>query len=213
MTIPTLLRRAECKALSTVTLSGEVIDLGGDKDAEYLSYIKGTFTVTALNIDPASKPDITHDLEQPMPIKDAQYDHALLMNVLEHMFKYRELLQETVRIIRPGGSIVVIVPFLFPIHPSPNDYWRFTQQTLQKEFELLSLSDISITPLGHGVFAARYVLLDRLLPNIVRAVNYYTFRYILQFLDTAFISLARVLGKKYIPSDYALGYMVVARKP
>jgi SAM-dependent methyltransferase len=207
MTIPTLLRRAEHRALSGVTINGKVMDLGGEKDAEYLSYIKGSFTVTTLNIDPDSKPDIFHDLEKPMLIADEAYDHVLLINVLEHMYKYRELLQESVRIMRPGGTIVIIVPFLFPIHPSPRDYWRFTNDTLQKEFEQLGLSDIQLTPLGGGVFSARYVMLDRLLPNPLRVLNYYSMRYVVQGLDAVFVALAHAQGKKYRTSDYALGYL------
>lgn len=211
--IPTLLRRAEHKALSNVTLSGQVLDLGGEKGADYLSYIKGAFAVTAVNLDKHAQPDLLHDLELPLPLADASYDHVLLVNVLEHVFRYRELLAESIRVVRPGGSITIVVPFLFPVHPSPRDYWRLTDLALRMELEQLRLSDITIVPLGNGIFAARYVLLDRLLPYPLRLLRNYTARYLTNAVDWAFGILAHTLGKKYNASDYALGYLVTARRP
>jgi SAM-dependent methyltransferase len=205
--LPSLLRRAEHAALRTLSLSGRVIDLGGERGAEYLSCIAGEFSVTAVNLDREAEPDILHDLEEPLALVDASYDHALLINVLEHIFDYRQLLTEAARVVRPGGTLALIVPFLFPVHPSPSDYWRFTQMTLAKELELLALADIRIVPLGSGVFAARYVMLDRLLPYPLRFLSSYTLRYLVGPLDAAFTALARALGKKYDPADYALGYM------
>ena len=210
---PTLLRRAEHEALQALTLSGTVLDLGGEKGASYLSFIKGSFTVTALNMAPAASPDIIHDLEQPLPLPDASYDNVMLINVLEHIYEYRALLSEAARVLRPGGTIAIIVPFLFPIHPSPRDYWRFTAATLRRELEQLGLSHITIVPLGSGVFAARYVLLDRLMPGALRFIGYYTLRYVTYALDYLFSSVARLLRKGYSPSEYALGYCVTAIQP
>jgi SAM-dependent methyltransferase len=211
MTILTLLRRAEHEALSGVTLSGSVLDLGGEKGAGYLSYIKGSFTTTAVNLD-SQNPDVIHDLEKPLPIPDASYDHVLLINVLEHIYDYKNLLKEAARVLKPGGSLVVVVPFLFPVHPSPGDYRRFTDEALRRELEALALSDVRIEPLGSGVFAARYVMLDRLLPGFLRAARYYLCGVFVPYLDSTFTRLACVLGKQYQPSDYALGYLAVAQK-
>ena len=131
MSISTLLRLAEHKALSRVQLSGRVLDLGGDTHAEYRAYLKGQHAITSVNMDPATSPDITHDLETPLPITSGAYDHVLLINVLEHVYEYRQLLAEAYRVVRPGGTVTVVVPFLFPIHPDPHDFWRFSGETLR----------------------------------------------------------------------------------
>ena len=210
--IPSLLREAEHRALSEIRLSGSVLDLGGEKGSEYLSYLKGDFKVTALNLDDSATPDIFHDLEKPLPVADASYDHALLINVLEHIFEYRQLLEEAVRVIRPGGTIVIIVPFLFPVHPSPRDYWRFTEQALTRELENLPIANIRVSSLGTGVFAAGYLNVDRLLPSFVRRINYHTVRHLVSLLDAVFARSARAMGKKYSRKDYPLGYMARATK-
>lgn len=210
--IPSVLRRAEHEALSTVTLSGSVLDLGGEKGAEYLSHIKGEFTPVAVNLDRDAGPDILHDLEQPLSLASASYDHALLINVLEHVFEYRQLIREAARLVRPGGNVVIVVPFLFPLHPSPKDFFRFSPDTLERECEAAGLVLEECRALGSGVFAARYVMLDRLLPYPLRLVNAYTFRYLAGALDSLFGALARASGKKYQARDYALGYFVRARR-
>lgn len=207
---PSLLRLAEHEALSSVTLCGTVADLGGEKGAKYLSRIRGSFTVTSVNLGIDPKPDIVHDLEIPLPLSDASYDHVLLMNVLEHIFNYRQLLTEAARIVKPGGSVVIAVPYLFPIHPSPHDYWRFSREALEKECAHAGLSIKTLTPLGGGVFAARHLMLDRLLPAPIRFVSHYTLRYVTYWLDSAFSLIARLLGKRYSAAEYPLGYVVVA---
>lgn len=210
--IPSLLRIAEHAALKDVVLTGSVLDIGGDKNSAYQSLFQGEYTLTTMNLDAKTAPDITHDLETPLLVDDALYDGVLLINVLEHIFNYKELLSESVRVLKPGGQTVIIVPFLFPVHPSPSDYHRFTEETLRKECTLRGLKNIKIIALGSGVFAAQYVMLDRLLPSPLRFVGYFSFRYVASLLDLLFVILTRLLRKKYDPAHYALGYCVTAIK-
>lgn len=213
MSFDTLLRQAEHKALTLVSLQGKVLDLGGDRRSTYRIFMKGSPEFTIVNFSPESAPDIVHDLEQPLPVTSATYDGVLLINVLEHIFNYQQLLTESVRVLKPGGKIVVVVPFLFPVHPSPHDYWRFTGESLEKLLLSAGFQDIKIVSLGTGVFSMTYVALDRLLPSPVRLFSYYTFRYLALVLDALFVMLARALGKKYASADYSLGYCVTATIP
>lgn len=207
--LPTLLRAGEHHALAKLTLHGSVLDLGGDKGAEYYGWINGTFTPVVVNLNEKTKPDIFHDLEKPLPVQDASYDHAILMNVLEHIYDYRQLLAETKRAVKAGGTVIIVVPYLFPYHASPRDYWRFSKEALQRICDDSGLQVVAIESLGSGVFASRYAMLDRLLPLPVRLLTYLA-RPIVSIADVLFAKLARALGKKYDPSDYALGYCVIA---
>ncbi len=211
--IPSLLRLEEHRALSGITLAGSVLDLGGDTHSGYMSRMRGEFSTTTLNMDQRTQPDILHDLEKPLPIADTTYDGVVLMNVLEHVFEYRQLLSESARVLRSGGRMVVVVPFLFPVHPSPQDYRRFTAEALRREFEFLGLKIVDMRALGGGVFSARYVMIDRLLPKLLRFINFYTFRYLAYAGDALFARLANVAKKKYNPEDYALGYCATVQKP
>lgn len=210
--IPSMLRQAEHAALSKIVLSGSVLDVGGSKKSAYPSLMQGSYTLTTVNIDPKALPDITADLERPLPLPAAGYDVALLINVLEHIYEYRQLLRECVRVLKPDGRMVIVMPFLFPVHPSPRDFWRFTHEALRRECEEAGLQKITIEPLGSGVLAARYLHIERLLPSPLRAIGYFSVRYLVLFFDALLARAALLFGKKYKPDDYALGYCLTARK-
>lgn len=212
MTIPSLLRLEEHRALSGITLSGRVLDLGGDKNSNYLRFFKGTFETFTVNMAPATKPDLVHDLEQKLPLADASYDHVLLINVLEHIFNYQQLLVESARVLKSGGTLVIVVPFLFPYHPSPGDYRRFSASALEKELSQVGLQSITVSPLGGGVFETAYLLIDRLLPKLLRAINFYTVRFVAVGLDRLLETVGRMARKKYQASDYALGFVAIGNK-
>ncbi len=206
-----ILRDAEHAALSHITLSGRVLDLGGSKTSAYQKLFQGSYTLTTINFDEKAKPDVRHNLEKPLPFTDASYNAVLLINVLEHIFHTRELLSESVRVLQSGGMLVIVVPFLFPVHPSPDDFWRFTESALARILEENGLRDIEITPLGSGVFAARALMLERLLPApLVRLCA--LFRPLIIFTDHLWSAVARLLGKKYHAHDYPLGYVAIAKK-
>ncbi len=208
----TILRAAEHAALRTLTLTGNVLDLGGDTRSEYRTLIQGNFTITTANIDEKTKPDLIVDLEQSLPVADGSYDAVLLINVLEHIFNYRDLLAESVRALRPGGTLVIVVPYLFPYHPSPNDYYRFSKVTLEKLLAHVGAKSQQITPLGSGVFAARWLFLERLIPSALQDALGLVMHPLVHMLDELLMSLARGSGKLYQPSDYALGFLVTATK-
>lgn len=212
MEIPSLLRLAEHKALSQISLSGSVLDLGGDTRSKYRTCFKGDPVFTTVNLDPKANPDILHDLEQPLPLPDSSHDHVVLINVLEHVFNYQQLLAEAQRVVRPGGSVIVVVPYLFPYHPSPSDYWRFSEPALKRMCVAVGLTVHTVAPLGTGVFATRYVMLDRLLPKLIRMVAFNTLRYVTYTLDALFEKVSLLTGRAYRKESYALGFAFYATK-
>ncbi len=207
-----LLRQAEHKALSTIELHGQVLDLGGDKRSAYRNLIRGTFEVTTLNLDVKAQPDILHDLELPLPIADATYDAVLMVNVLEHVYLDQQLLAEAARVLRPGGTVVVVVPFLFPVHPSPSDFRRYTGQALELMMSDAGFTSVKITPLGGGLWSARHLMINRLLPTPLRQMHSVVCGACARALDWLTVRLAKAIGRKYDPANYALGYMVEAER-
>lgn len=134
------------KFLSDVsrTLNGTVLDIGSaDKSVrKYLNpevrYI-GIDYITA-DILYGCKPDIYATADK-LPIANDSIDAVLLLDVLEHVDKPEECIQEISRVLSENGILIVNVPFIYPIHDAPYDYQRWTIFGLQK---LLSKYDFII---------------------------------------------------------------------
>jgi SAM-dependent methyltransferase len=207
-----LLRKAEHGAFRKISLSGKVVDLGGDTRSAYQSLIQGDIQWVTVNLNPYAGPDILHDLEKPLPFPDASFDGAVLANVIEHIYDYKQLLREAARILRSSGTAVIVVPFMFPNHPSPGDYRRFTAMALERECREAGFADVRVEALGTGVLSACHLFLNRLLPGPLRALHSRIDGPVTKFFDRLLSRLARAVGKSYRPEDYALGFSVVAVK-
>lgn len=209
---PSLGRIAEHDAMRRVTLHGSVIDLGGGRDSGYRTIFKGEYTTTSANLDGHETTDIHCNLENPLPIADASYDGVLMINTLEHIYHCHELVNESFRIMKHNGVVVIAVPFLFPVHPSPSDFWRFTAETLHNLLRDAGYTEIEITPLAPGVFINRFILLERLLPQSLRVVMFYCVAPVARFMDRAFTYMSKLLKRKYEASSYPGAYLAVAKK-
>ena len=75
-------------------------------------------------------PDVFGNASQ-LPFRDAVADTVLLLDVLEHLRAPVAAITEAARILKPGGSLILQVPFLYPVHDAPNDYQRWTRDGLQ----------------------------------------------------------------------------------
>ncbi|MBU0546245.1 methyltransferase domain-containing protein, partial [Patescibacteria group bacterium] len=62
----------------------------------------------------------------------ASFDGALCDQVLEHAYDPKMVAQEIVRVTKPGGQIYFGVPFLYPLHPSPKDYFRWSSEGVMR---------------------------------------------------------------------------------
>ena len=194
------------KEFKSITLSGDVLDLGGTKEARYRELFKGWKSITSANI--GGERDIDCDLEQKFPIEDAKYDGVLLINTLEHVFDTKNVLSESFRVLKSGGKIVIAVPFLIPVHPSPRDHWRFTRDTLERLLRDEHFTDIDIKETGDGPFAAAATMVHNALHfSLLRSLVFAFAR----ICDAILHRFDR--NGSYTIERYPLGYVLTAQKP
>lgn len=77
-----------------------------------------------------SKPHVFGDALS-LPFASGAFDTVLLLDVLEHLEKDTTCLNEIQRVLKPGGVLILQVPFLYPIHDAPRDFRRLTEYGLQ----------------------------------------------------------------------------------
>lgn len=140
----------ECLARQMVT--GKVLDVGGGESAGYREWLKCE-SYDSVNIDPASQPTWVVDVGQVLPCADAHYDTVISMDTFEHIFDVRFVLREIFRVLKPGGGLAAAVPFLFPIHAAPEDFFRPTPTWFFHALMAIGFKNIVVIPLVWGPFS------------------------------------------------------------
>ena len=92
--------------------------------------------------------DHTVDLTAVLPFEIASFDTVLLTDVLEHIPEPMHLVSEIARILRPGGKLILGVPFFYWLHEVPHDYYRYTEFALRRFCQLSGLHVIDIVTYG-----------------------------------------------------------------
>ncbi|AFY75508.1 methylase involved in ubiquinone/menaquinone biosynthesis [Pleurocapsa sp. PCC 7327] len=68
-----------------------------------------------------------HDLK----FEDESFDAAVCWSILEHVPYPQKAIAELHRVLKPNGKIWVQLPFHYPFHEEPKDYWRVTPDGLR----------------------------------------------------------------------------------
>lgn len=61
-----------------------------------------------------------------LPFKDESFESVFSSEVLEHVFNLSEILGELHRVLKPGGNMLLTVPFVWDEHEIPYDFARYT---------------------------------------------------------------------------------------
>jgi SAM-dependent methyltransferase len=136
--------RAHCR--------GALLDLGCGRAPLYGLYREFAETITC--VDWANSPhevrhaDVLCDLNQPIPLPDASFDTIIFSDVMEHLYRPQQAMLEIRRLLRPGGTLLMNVPFLYWIHEQPHDFHRYTSFALERMVGDAGLDLIEIRELG-----------------------------------------------------------------
>ncbi len=74
--------------------------------------------------------DVVGDIHD-LPLESDSFDCVFCTGTLEHIRDPAKGVSELKRILKPGGTIYIDVPFIQGYHPDPTDYWRFTLDGLR----------------------------------------------------------------------------------
>ncbi len=94
-----------------------------------------------------SRIDVRGDLER-LPVRSQSVNRILCMVVLEHTRDPRRVLGEFARVLKPGGTLHMVVPFLWEEHQAPHDYHRFTRYGVRLLMQDLPFRIDLLHPMG-----------------------------------------------------------------
>lgn len=147
--------RAELSNVLIECSEGVVLDIGcADRWAQqYLpagcAYV-GVDSVATGGLLYGARPNLFADAHR-LPLAASSVDHVLLFEVIEHLRNPEIALAEIARVLRPGGRLLMTVPFLYPVHDAPHDYQRYTEHGLKRD---LIAAGFQVTELRTGLGSA-----------------------------------------------------------
>ena len=148
---------------------GVVYDLGSG-DSPYKNWLS-QFVSDYVAVDwPKSihggAPDVSADLNESLPIDSGVADTVMSISVLEHLHNPGSMLCEANRILKPGGSLILQVPWQWRLHEEPHDYFRYTPFGLRLLLGSAGFENVEIKPQA-GFFS-----------SLILKINYFSLRFI-----------------------------------
>lgn len=202
----------QCLNAHRYLMTGVVLDLGGKRQRK-----RGTFRPPEaqaqhwlyVNVAPETRPDVLADVTS-VPFSEACADCIVCTEVMEHLPNPVACVNEIHRLLKPGGVLIASVPFLYPGHADPDDYWRFTPSGLKelfREFASVEIATMGATcgTLGMLIELGAQQLKGSYLVGMIRKV--------LRFLGRTLSCFEAVRDAPRNESRFfSTGYFLVARK-
>jgi len=197
---------------------GSLLDLGcGNKPYESLYK---PFTTSQMGCDVVQSDDNRVDVLCPvtdLQFENHQFDTVLCTQVLEHVFEHDRMMKEAFRVIKPGGHLILTVPFAWELHEEPYDFFRYTKHALKELFEQTGFEIDYIKPNG-GKWAAIYQLRNNMMYlSFRRRKTFWNKLKKILYMELRLTQLrnhfAIWMDKQFYDDIFTQNYIVVAHKP
>jgi SAM-dependent methyltransferase len=191
-----------------------IYDIGAkDASGSYFGAYPKDARVVTIDIVAGPGVDLVADAHDLHMVADASVDMVTSISVLEHVRNPWKVVDEMYRILKPGGVICVDVPFIFPYHADPDDFYRFSNKgilNLCEKFECLQ-SGFSRGPAStmHHLLVHFLAIALSFNSKTLYGINVDLFKWILFWVKY----LDKIIGRYSIAYVIHTGAYFVGRKP
>jgi SAM-dependent methyltransferase len=145
-----------CLSKKLPQLSGKILDIGaGESPWKYLlardTTYQGIDIQSAEEFGMRKSRDVIYYDGLTIPLPSNEFDAGLCIEVLEHTQNPQVLLSEAFRVLKPGGKLVMTVPWSARVHHIPFDYHRFTPFQLEHLMEQAGFSECEVQTRGNNL--------------------------------------------------------------
>ncbi len=198
----------------------KIIDMGGVKFGKRGIFDIGKYDldVKYANLNKDKSPDYLCDISS-VPVDDNYFDGVIISEVLEHVFDPVKVLKEAYRIMKPGGYIMICVPFMYHIHPDPEDYGRYTETYYQKVLSEIGFKNTETYKQGlfFSVLANMLKIWAYELAKFKKPENLFLRKLVREFVNKFQFYAIKLDERKFFKenkvfSSHTTGYGIICRK-
>lgn len=202
--------------LHAVRIDGRVLDVGCGK-RPYESLFANAKEYIGMDIENPGHDHSNESIDifydgKTFPFPANSFDSVLTNQVFEHVFNPSNFIQEINRVVKPGGCLLLTVPFAWDEHEQPYDFGRYSSFGISHILQTNGFEIISFTKSTKGLAA-----IVQLFIGYIYKIFYSKNRYI-NLLGTVFIispfsilgGLLSLLAPK--STDFYLDNVVLAVK-
>lgn len=146
-----------------------------------------------------------------LPFRGASFDTVLGLSMLTYLPEPIQMIEESWRVLRPGGMLVLEFTQTAPLHDPPHDFFRFTPFGARWLLERSGFEVVEIIPLGGlwtRVGMSLIAPLNRLNRGPLRILTELPVRLLYIVIQLLFAGLDRIAGDR----NEALANLIVARR-
>lgn len=147
------------------------------------------------------------------PFDDCVFDSVICSQVLEHVFKPEQFITEINRVLKPGGKLLITVPFVWDEHEQPYDYARYTTFGLAALLKGNGFKILIHERLGDDA-SIIFQLINAYIFKITLGLNKYN-KFIITFFIMGFINIMGAVSARILPKspDLFLDQYAIAERP
>ena len=150
------------------------------------------------------------DIQDMNSIEADRFDTVLCSEVLEHLPRPAAALSEINRVLKPGGKLILSVPFFARLHEEPYDFFRYTEHGLTYLLEDNNFAVVELRPIGSVFGFAGHQISTAIVGSVwhLPGIRWLAFGVNAALVTIPFHFADRTLGSRKAP----LGYVVVSER-